>query len=74
MNLGGLDAAVADDRAGLRQLDGRVDNRRTNLVEPASPALDLDLGFLGWIGLHSAMIGEQKMGHAILLLFTGPGC
>ena len=73
MNLGNLDAAVADDRAGLCQLDGRVDNRQTNPVEPASPALDLDLGFLGCIGLLAAMIGELKIEHAILRLFTEPG-
>ncbi|MDC2981305.1 hypothetical protein OA007_01190 [SAR116 cluster bacterium] len=65
MNLGNLDAAVADDLAGLRQLDGRVDNRRTNPVEPASPVLDLDLVFLGCIGLLAAMIGEPKMGHGV---------
>ena len=74
VNLGNLDAAVADDRAGLCQLDGRVNNLGTNPVEPASPALDLDLSFFGCIGLLAAIIGEPKMGLAILRLFTGPGC
>ena len=73
MNLSNIDAADADDRAGLCQLDGQIDNRGTNPVEPASPALDLDLGFFGCIGLLAAMIGEPKMGYAILRLFTGPG-
>ena len=74
MNLGNLDAATADDRAGLCQLDGQVDNHRANPVKPASPALDLDLSFFGCIGLLAAIIGEPKMGLAILRLFTGPGC
>ncbi len=73
MNLSNIDAADADDRAGLCQLDGRVNNRRANPVEPTSPALDLDLGFLGCIGLLAVMIGELKMEHAILRLFTEPG-
>ena len=108
VNLGHLNAAIADDRTGLGQFnrlidalgmdDGlarqwivpatvnhtfgrygfggtnrisRVDNRRTDPVEPALPALDLDLGFHRRLGLLAAMIGEQKMGHAILRLFTG---
>ena len=38
----------------------RADNRRTDPGEPASPALDLDLGFLGCIGLLAAMIANGK--------------
>ena len=108
VNLGHLNAAIADDRTGLGQFnrlidalgmdDGiagqwivpstvshtfgrygfggadrisRVDNRRIDPVEPALPAFDLDLGFRRRLGLLAAMIGEQKMGHAILRFFTG---
>ena len=38
----------------------RADNRRTDPGIPTSPALDLDLGFLGCIGLLAAMIANEK--------------
>ena len=38
----------------------RADNRRTDPGEPASPALDLDLVFLGCIELLAAIIANEK--------------
>ena len=59
-----VSAAVnhAFGRYGPRGADRvpRADNRRTDPGEPASPALDLDLSFLGCIGLLAAMIANGK--------------